>query len=78
VAEANSNGEALIVVKLHFRVIEKPNKNGGRVYVQEEVTLNFPKDLHDLLRFLRDQKIEIKGERDGQKVHLELWDKEDP
>jgi len=66
------------MVRLQFRIIEKPYKKGLRVYKHEEVTLNFPKELHELLRILRDKKLEIKGYREGNKIHLILGDKEEP
>ena len=66
------------MVKLHFRITKKPNKNGTRVYQSEEVTLNFPKDLHELLRFLRNKKLEIDGYKEGKKVHIILGDRENP
>ena len=65
------------MVKLQFRVIKKPYKNGQRVYEYGDVTLNFPKDLHELLRFLRYKKLEIKGYREGKKVHIIIGDRED-
>ncbi len=65
------------MVKLHFRVVEKPYKKGLRVYRAEEVTLNFPKDLHELLRCLRDKKLEIKGYKEGKSVHIILSDRQD-
>jgi hypothetical protein len=65
------------MVKLQFRVIENSYKNGQRVYFHGEVTLNFPKDLHELLRFLRYKKLEIKGYIEGKKVHIIIGDRED-
>lgn len=66
------------MVKLHFRVVPKSYKGGRRIYSHEEVTLNLPKDIHEVLRFLRGKKIGIKGYREGNKVHLEIWAKDDP
>ena len=65
------------MVKLQFRVIENSYKNGQRVYFHGEVTLNFPKDLHELLRCLRDKKIEIKGYKEEKKVHIILGERRD-
>jgi hypothetical protein len=65
------------MVRLQFRIIEKSYKKGLRVYKHEEVTLNFPKELHELLRVLCDKKLEIKGYAEGGKVHLVLGCKED-
>jgi len=64
------------MVKLQFRIIEKAYKKGLRIYKHEEVTLNFPRELHELLRVLRDKKLEIKGYSEGSKVHLVLSYKE--
>ena len=64
------------MVRLHFRIIEKSYKKGLRVYKHEEVTLNFPKDLHELLRVFCDKKLEIKGYSEGNKVHLIIGYKE--
>ena len=66
------------MVKLQFRVIENSYKNGQRIYFHGEVTLNFPKDLHEILGFLRYKKLEVKGYREGKKVHIIIGDKEDP
>lgn len=65
------------MVRLQFRIIEKSYKKGLRVYKHEEVTLNFPKELHELLRILCDKKLEIKGYAEGNKVHLILCYKEE-
>jgi hypothetical protein len=64
------------VVKLQFRVIRKRYKNG--VYKYEEVSLNFPKELHDFLRCLRNRKLEIKASREGKTTHIMLIDNQDP
>jgi len=64
--------ELVRTVKLQFRTIEKSYKRGLRVYKHEEVTLNFPKELHELLRVLCNKKIEIRGYREGNKIHLIL------
>ncbi len=66
------------MVKLQFRVIRKPYKKGKQIYEYEEVTLNFPKDLHEILRCLRDRKLEIEGYKEGKKVHVILGEKENP
>jgi hypothetical protein len=66
------------MVKLQFRIIERVYKKGLRVYKHEEVTLNFPKELHDLLRVLSGKKLEIKGYREGNKIHLIFGEKEEP
>jgi hypothetical protein len=66
------------MVRLQFRIIEKSYKNGLRVYKHEEVTLNFPKELHELLRVLSDKKLYIKGYKEGNKIHLIFGDKDEP
>jgi hypothetical protein len=66
------------VVKIRFRIIAQPYKNGKTIYHNEEVSLNFPKHIHELLRFLADKKLEICGYRTGKRLHIELYDKEDP
>ena len=65
------------MVKLQFRIIRKPYKNGSRIYEHEEVSLNFPKELHELLRCMRDHKLEVKGRREGKIIHIMLTEKED-
>ena len=65
------------MVRLQFRIVKKPYKKGLRVYRHEEVTLNFPKELHELLRGLCGKKLEIKGYREGNKIHLIFGDKEE-
>jgi hypothetical protein len=66
------------VVKIRFRLVPRSYKNGKRVYKHEEVSLNFPKDIHELLRFLSEKDIGIRGYRKGKRVHLEFWAKDDP
>ena len=65
------------IVRLQFRIVEKSYKKGLRVYKHEEVTLNFPKELHELLRGLCDKKLEIKGYKEDNKIHLIFADKEE-
>ena len=76
--QATGAKETNCLVRLQFRIIKKSYKNGLSVYKHQEVTLNFPKELHELLRFLSDKKLEIKGYREGNKVHLVICDKEEP
>jgi hypothetical protein len=66
------------VVKIQFRITKKRYKPGRKPYESEEVTINFPKDLHNLLRYLDGKKVALCGHREGKKVHLVLWDQEDP
>lgn len=66
------------LVRLQFRIVERLYKNGLRVYRHEEVTLNFPKELHEILKVLRGKKLEIKGYREGNKIHLILCGSEEP
>lgn len=65
------------MVKIRFRMVPKSYKNGRVVYSHEEVSLNFPKDTHELLRFLREREIGIRGYREGKKLYLEFWAMED-
>ena len=65
------------MVRLQFRIVEKTYKKGLHIYMHEEVTLNFPKELHKLLRVLCDKNLEIKGYSEGGKVHLVLGYKEE-
>ncbi len=62
------------MVKVQFRVVRKPGKS-GRVYVYEQVSINIPKDLHELLRSLKDRKLEIRGQKEGNTIHILLIDK---
>ena len=66
----------MMMVKIRFRVLEKKYK--GRVSTSEEVSVNFPKDLHELLRFLKDKTVEMKGRREGKTAVITIWDKDDP
>jgi hypothetical protein len=58
-------------------LIERSYKNDLRVYRHEEVTLNFPKELHELLRVFSEKKLEITGYKEGNKVHIILGAKEE-
>ena len=58
------------MVKLQFRIIEKAYKKGLRIYKHEEVTLNFPRELHELLRVLRDKKLKLKDIQKAAKYTL--------
>ena len=48
------------MVRFHFRIVEKSYKKGLRVYKHEEVTLNFPKELHELLRVFVTKNLRLK------------------
>jgi hypothetical protein len=63
------------MVKLQFYIVEKPNKTGSKVGNYEVVRLNFPKDLHQLLRGFRDKKIEVKAYQEGKTIHIILTEK---
>jgi hypothetical protein len=65
------------VVKIRFRLVPRSYKNGKRVYEHEEVSLNFPKEVHELLRFLNKRDLMISGYREGKRVHLEFWAKDE-
>jgi hypothetical protein len=58
-------------------MVPKPYKNGRIIYSHEEVTVNFPKNVHELLRFLGDRDVLFSGFREGKKVHLEVWAEDD-
>jgi hypothetical protein len=62
------------MVKLQFYIIEKPNKN-GQIGNYETVRLTIPKNLHELLRELRDKKIEVKAYQEGKTIHIILTEK---
>ncbi len=68
--------ERLGVVKLQFRIIRKRGKNG--VYQYEEVSMNFPKELHEFLRCLRNHQLEIKASREGKTTYVTLIDSQVP
>ncbi|HSV50255.1 MAG TPA: hypothetical protein VLH35_08050 [Candidatus Acidoferrales bacterium] len=61
------------MVKLGFYVIKKDGKKGLREY--EEVYLRLPKELHELVRCLRNQQLEIKASREGNITHIMLIEK---
>jgi len=63
------------MVKLQFRIIRKKYKH--RIHLTEEYTLNFPKDLHELLRFLRNRQVKITGKREGKTVYITLSENTD-
>ena len=63
------------MVKLGFYKVTKKYKNRVREY--EEVTLHFPKDLHEFLRCLRNHQLEIKANREGKTTHIMLIDNDD-
>ena len=63
------------MVKLGFYVVEKCYKN--RVYKHELVFLRFPKELHEILRCLRDKQLEMKVIREGKTTHIMLIDKQE-
>jgi hypothetical protein len=50
--------------------IERKYKN--KTYLNEEYTLNFPKDLHELLRFLRNRQVKITGKKEGKTIYITL------
>jgi hypothetical protein len=63
------------MVKIHFVIIRKQYKN--KVYEYEQVTMHFPKDMHDFLRCLRNRHLQIKAKRKGKTTHIMLIDNED-
>jgi len=66
----------MMMAKIRFRILEKKYK--GRVSTSEEVSVNFPKDLHELLRFLEEKSVKMKGRREGKTAVITIWDKDDP
>jgi hypothetical protein len=63
------------MAKLGFYKVKKKYKNRVREY--EEVTLHFPKDLHEFLRCLQNHRLEIKANREGKTTHIMLIDNDD-
>jgi|WetSurMetagenome_2_1015567.scaffolds.fasta_scaffold37077_4 hypothetical protein len=63
------------MVKLGFYKVKKTYKRKVREY--EEVTLHFPKELHEFLRCLRNRQLEIKANREGKTTHIMLIDNND-
>ena len=63
------------VVKIHFRIIRKKYKNS--VYEHQEVSMNFPKELHDFMRCLRNRQLEIKASREGKNTLITLIESQD-
>jgi hypothetical protein len=63
------------MVKLGFYKVAKKYKNRVREY--EEVTLHFPKELHEFLRCFRNHQREIKANREGKTTHIMLIDSDD-
>jgi hypothetical protein len=61
-------------VKLGFYLVRKRYKN--EVYEHELVLLRFPKELHELLRCLRDQKVVVKAAKEGNVMHIMLIEKQ--
>jgi len=63
------------MAKLGFCKVKKKYKNRVREY--EEVTLHFPKNLHEFLRCLRNHQLEIKANREGKITNIMLIDNDD-
>jgi hypothetical protein len=61
------------MVKLGFYIIRKHYKK--QVYENELVLLRFPVELHEILRCLRNRRLEIKAAREGKTIHVMLIDK---
>ncbi len=62
------------MVKLGFYVVRKRYK--GEVYEHELVCLRFPKELHEILKCLRERKLEVKATREGNVTHIMLIEKQ--
>ena len=63
------------MVKLRYSKIIKRYKNGKRVYRYEQVSLNIPKELHEMLQCLRGRQLEIKASRVDKIICIQLIDK---
>jgi hypothetical protein len=63
------------MVKLRFSKIIKRCKHGKRIYRYEQVSLNFPKELHEMLQCLRNRQLEIKASRVDKTICIKLIDK---
>jgi hypothetical protein len=63
------------MAKLRFSKIIKRYKNGKRVYQYEQVSLNFPKELHEMMQCLRNRQLEIKASRINNIICIQLIDK---
>jgi hypothetical protein len=63
------------MVKLQFSKIIKRCKNGKRIYQYEQVSLNFPKELHEMMQCLRNRQLEIKASRVDKIICIQLIDK---
>jgi hypothetical protein len=62
-------------VKIHFKIIRKRYKK--KLYEYEQAYMNFPKELNDFLRCLRDRELEIKASREGKTTHITLVEVEE-
>ena len=62
--------DCLKFVTIQFRVVRKRYKQ--KVHDYEEVSMNFPKELHDFLRCLRHRQLEIKASREGKTTYIIL------
>ncbi len=62
------------MVKRGFYVIKKDGKKGMREY--EEGYLRLPKELHELVRCLRNRQLELKATREGKITHIMLIEKQ--
>ncbi|MCW4045218.1 MAG: hypothetical protein NWE94_06855 [Candidatus Bathyarchaeota archaeon] len=58
------------MVKLRYRVTHRKYK--GETYASEEYTLNFPKELHQLLSTLRNRQLKITAKKEGNTIHITL------
>lgn len=60
------------MVKLGIYIVKKRLKSGVHQY--EEFSMRFPKELHELLRCLRDHQLEIKARKEGKIIYIMLID----
>jgi len=64
------------VVKLRFRVIKRVYKN--KTYFNEDYNVSFPKDIHKLLRFLRNKNVTIAGRREEETLYITMTEDKTP
>jgi hypothetical protein len=62
------------MVKLVFYVVKKRYKR--KVYEHESICLHFPKELHEVLQYLRNQELKVKAIREGNTTHITLVEKQ--
>jgi len=69
--------EELDMVKLQFSIIKKRYKNGRRVYHYERVSLDFPREFHELMKTLRNRRLKMDVTQQGKTTNITLTECED-